>query len=632
MSGIAAIYDRSGARVPADQLASLLDAIAHRGPGQRTWQGPAVSLGERLALAPPQMDAAEPVTSIAGGRYHLVLDGRIDNRPDVATALGFDADRERMSDVGLIALAYERWGVGAFQRLIGDFALVLWDGSTRRLIAVRDQRGFRPLVYARVGQRLLLGSEPQQLLVCPDLARTVDALFLACHLTGAPPPPGATPYAGVSAVPPAHYLLATEDGISVREYWRFGARPQLRYRRREEYVEHFEATFEQAIASAVRGRTVPGVLLSGGLDSSYVLAKAAAIEPNVRAYTAFAAGVPGMDERRYARSAGERLAVAVSEVPVDDCWSLSSRCLDDAAFDQPAQPMQAPLMIRMSEAARADGVQVLLDGMGGDEAMSGRFDYLADLVRGGRWLRAGAEALAWARRDGIPTARVLTYGALTPLVPTRLRARYRTWRGRPRPNPLPPWIDDRALRAGGLEDALAVWEPASAWRQADHRRRFWAIHRRDTLPAIGWRERHASLPLGVEARSPFWDLRVVELLARFPSWVHRDGGRAKALLRAAMGPRLPGEVVDREDKGAFDGLMNAGLLERETERVEAALRYGPLGSLAYVRRPALEIELEAYRRYQHPWWQPLWRAITAGLWLRTEQVSRGRTVDRLIRS
>ncbi|MHB8376263.1 MAG: asparagine synthetase B family protein [Dehalococcoidia bacterium] len=631
MSGIAAIYDQSGAPVPPGQISPLLAAIAHRGAFESVWQGPAVALGARTVSAAFDQAPDEPWMRVAPDHCRVVLDGHIDSRDDVAAALGLAMEQAPIDDAALIALAYARWGVDALQRLIGDFAFVLWDGSTRRLFAARDQRGFRPLVYARVGRRLILGSEPRQLLVWPDLARTVDALFLACHLTGAVPPSGVTPYAGVSEIPPAHYLLATEREIVVREYWRFEQRPLLRYRRSEDYVEHFTATFHQAVADAVRGDPRPGVLLSGGLDSSYVLAKAVAVAPNVRAYTAFAEGVPGMDERRYSRSVGERLGVAVQDVAVDDCWSLSSRYLHDAAFDQPAQPMQAPLMIRMAQAARQDGVRVLLDGMGGDEGMAGSSHYLSELLIGGHWLHAVTDAREWARREDVPLSRALTRGALKPLLPTGLRTRYRALRGRQPPDPLPPWIERGVLREAGLQAALALHPAPSAWRRGDHDRRFWAIHQRDTLPVVDWRERNAGLPLDVEARSPFWDLRVIELLLRFPPWVHRDGGRTKAVLRAAMRPLLPTEVVERDDKGVYDGLMNAGLLEHETERVRTALR-GPLASLPYVRGSGLELELETYRGRRHLWWQPLWRAVTAGLWLHAEQVSRGHTVDRLIRS
>jgi asparagine synthase (glutamine-hydrolysing) len=406
----------------------------------------------------------------------------------------------------------------------------------------------------------------------------------------------------------------------------------LRYRRREEYVEHFEAVFGQAMRAALRAPSTPAVLFSGGIDSSYVLARASEMAPAVRGYTAFVAGSEGMDERRYARVAADRLGIATREIAVDDCWSLSSRYLPDEAFDQPNVPMQAALIARMAEAAGQDGVCVLIDGIGGDEFFAGSRDYVADLLLSGHWLRATSEARAWAREEGVPLPLVLSSAALASLTPAAIRARWRSLRGRPMPSPLFPWIDTKALQALDLDAALELPQAPVVWRREVDLRHFWALHRREALPVIGWRERRTALPAGLEYRSPFWDLRVVELMLRFPSWVHRSAGRTKALLREAMRPRLPEEVVGRADKGAFDELMNAGLLGRERERVEAALLAGPLRRLLYVNADALEAELENYRRRQHPWWHALWRTITAGLWLRQEEVVLGgRSTSQLAR-
>ncbi|MEX1254793.1 MAG: asparagine synthase-related protein [Dehalococcoidia bacterium] len=619
MSGIAAIYDASGAPVDREQLQGLLDAIAHRGSQGHVWLAPGIALGQRILPTTPEATREGLPTHVCGGRYQIALDGRLDNREDLAQGLGIYLFREAPTDADLIALAYERWQTACLDRIIGDFAFALWDSRSGSLFAARDQRGFRPLVYARVGQRLIVGSEPQQLFAHPDVPRTIDSLVLACHLTGAVPEPGATPYASVAEVPPAHYLLARGDEVLLQEYWRFGPRPTLRYKRREEYVEHFEEVFGQATAAAVRAPSAPAVLLSGGLDSSYVAARAREATPNLRAYNAYVKGSSGMDERHYARAVGHQLGISVQEIPVDDCWSLSSHYLPDSVFDQPNVPMQAPLMVRLAEAARDDGVCVLLDGIGGDECMSSSTEYIAELLIGGHWAHALRDASAWGRAYNRSTLSVLASAGLAPLTPNALRHRVRAWRGRPAPSPLPPWIDADAIAALGLDAALETPEVPTLWRKADDLELFWALHRREVLPVIGWRERQASLPAGVEARSPFWDLRVVELMLRFPSWVNVRPGRSKALLRDAMRPRLPEVVVERTDKGIFDELMNTGLLDRDRERVDAALLDGPLGRLFYVDGPTLATELETYRSRQHPWWHALWRAITAGLWLREQQ-------------
>jgi asparagine synthase (glutamine-hydrolysing) len=181
----------------------------------------------------------------------------------------------------------------------------------------------------------------------------------------------------------------------------------------------------------------------------------------------------------------------------------------------------------------------------------------------------------------------------------------------------------------GLGRALPALEEPLAWDRQSEYTSFSAGHESLGLPVFGWRERQATLPHGVETRSPFWDLRVVELVSRMPGWVHREAGRPKAVLRAAMRPRLPEQIVERNDKGIFDELLNRGILGMEYDRVIAGLS-GPLADLFYVRTDALRGELEAYRRRPHRWWQGLWRAITGGIWLQIEQTARTRLWNEML--
>jgi asparagine synthase (glutamine-hydrolysing) len=181
----------------------------------------------------------------------------------------------------------------------------------------------------------------------------------------------------------------------------------------------------------------------------------------------------------------------------------------------------------------------------------------------------------------------------------------------------------------GLARAQPARHGPLAWDKEAEYSAFWSGHESAGLPVFGWRERQASLPYGVETRSPFWDLRVFELVSRMPSWVHREAGRPKSILRAAMRPRLPERVVERTDKGIFDELLNRGILGMEYDRVVAGLN-GPLADLFYLRADVLQEELENYRRSPHRWWHALWRAITGGIWLQAEQTARARLWNEML--
>jgi hypothetical protein len=188
-------------------------------------------------------------------------------------------------------------------------------------------------------------------------------------------------------------------------------------------------------------------------------------------------------------------------------------------------------------------------------------------------------------------------------------------RRRAQPRELPDWVVEESLDEVGLHAATVVHRPATSWQRRRIADNFWAFHLREALPVAGWYERRACLQYGVEPRSPFWDLRVVEFTLRLPAWTERSGGSTKEIMRAAMRPRLPAMISERKDKSIFDELIGVGLIEQEPQRVTSALVSSPLGRLTFIDASQLEAELEGYRLTRHRWWQPLWRAITAGLWL-----------------
>lgn len=629
MSGIAAVYGRLSADALQDVLQTLLDAIERRGPLASSWTGDGIALGQRLLPTTPEARYEGLPQATLGGRYKIALDGRIDNRRDMINALALqDPDVAVLTDADIIIHAYDRWGTACLEHLLGNFAFVLWDEAPRRLFAARDHQGFRSLVYARTAGGLAIGSEPRQLLALPGIRDEVDQEFLACFLSNAVPRLGATPYKFVSEVPPAHYLLADESGIVVREYWRLRPPDEINLKRREDYVEMIDAAMQEAVGAALRRNRGAAVLLSGGLDSSYVASIAAEIDPSVRAINAYSETYDKMDERRYSRAVTDRLGMDLTEINADECWSLSSAMLPDETIDDPNVAVQGSLFRALASAGAAQGEDVLLDGAGGDECFTGTSAYLGILLTQGRLIRAFNEARTWSKREKYPFGLLLKNNALMPLIPVGLRGHYRALRGRQAMRPLPCWLDERVIRQLGLDRALDLPPGNACWDKEASYRRFWNVHRRDMAPLVTWRERWAASPLGIDLRSPFWDLRIVTITARIPEWVHRDAGRTKALARAAMKQRLPEMVTARRDYGIFNQLINKGLFDAEVARVERALN-GPLKELPYINVHLLKQELDDLRLRGHPWWHQLWRAITAGLWLDLNSVSRGHMVDRL---
>ena len=205
---------------------------------------------------------------------------------------------------------------------------------------------------------------------------------------------------------------------------------ELRLKGREDYVEALDAVFTEAVAAALRSNSGAAVLLSGGIDSSYVASVAAEVDPNVRGVTAYSATLSSMDERQYSRAVAERIGMNLTELEIDDCWSLSSEKLPDEVFDQPNVPMQAGAMAEMARAGAASGETVLIDGVGGDEWFTGSPGYIGTLFTQGRFARGFHELSAWGRRAGYSMPSMVMYSAVLPLIPAGWRDRYRALRGR----------------------------------------------------------------------------------------------------------------------------------------------------------------------------------------------------------
>jgi asparagine synthase (glutamine-hydrolysing) len=605
MSGIAVIHDATGMPVEAGLLSALLEQIAHRGSSVSTWRGEGIALGQRAPVATPRAHQERLPIGVAGGRFQVALDGRLDNRDDLFARLGPLRHTRGMTDSELIAMAYEKWGLSAPTRLIGDFAFVLWDMRERRLVAVRDQRGIRPLFYARHSRRLILGSEPRQLFAYPEIPRSVDALYFASHLTGARVSSGSTPYASIAEVPPGHFLVAEGGGLRLERYWRFEAGAPLDYRRDEEYVEHFDAVFAEAVAASLRGATKPAIVLSGALDSAYAAAVAAESTTDLRAIHASGGGRNGMEEPRRAREVAKHLGIPLTEVDASDCSVLSGKYLDDAAFDQPRLPVQAALMIRLALEAAGLGSTVLLDGVSSKELASGPAKDLSGAVP------------PWQSPARPPFLEVRKASLSRVSVPNRVRY----FLGRSVLGMTPPWVEADTLRALGLAQAIPSPSETPAGDRNTELDGFWAHHQSERLPAVVWRERKASLPNGLETRSPFSDLRVLELASRMPARFHRGTGYGLTLLRPTALQRLPIHFFEPSDGGEFDEEVDHHFLQRDSERAAAALE-GPLAGLLYVDARALTRELDAYCAGERRWSHALWRAVTGGLWLNAEECAR----------
>lgn len=543
MSAIAAVFG-ADARDHLDRALTMLHAAAHRAPGTpQLWHVGPVVLGSRTRR---QSDPESLVRSDSG--HAIAFDGRLDNRDDLVTALRIP---NTSSDAAVVLAAYERWREDAPASLLGDFAFAIWDADVQRLFCARDVFGQRPLFYARGGNTVAVGSEPQQVLIHPDIPQTINEGIVAEHLAAAPATIDETPWLSVKRLPPAHVLLVSSAGTRVWRYWDFNPEAPIEHARAEEYAEEFAHVFEAAVRCRVRGATRGvGIFLSGGVDSSAIAGVAARVHRGGQsaAVHAFSITYPNAscDETRYIDAVVRHAAIPSTRL---EAVAPTRRHIEAEIAryrDLPAFP-NGSCLDPLRRRAAAD-VDVVLTGYGGDDWFSGsRPSQIADLVSDGRVRAAAGQWWADSSRPGGHSRAALARAVIAPLIPRAIKPVARAIAGTP--PPAFEWIRPEFAARTALRDRLR--RPERAAFRTHVQREMHAITS-SAIQAIGDElEDRAAAFAGIEQRQPFNDRRVAEFGFALPDAQRWADGETKIVIRRALEHDLPEEVRRRRDKAEF---------------------------------------------------------------------------------
>ncbi len=538
MCGICGLLAPSGAPDPA-LVERMNAALVHRGPDERSVDafGRCV-LGNRRLQVIDLATGSQPVANESGDVV-AVFNGELYNFRELRAEL--TAHEVRGSgDTPVIPHLYEESGPAFVSRVEGMFAIALWDAGRERLVLARDRVGKKPLLWTRLGDgTLAFASELKALLRLPGVSRELDPAALDAYLALQYVPAG-TALRGVEKLPPGHLLVAEGESVRVEPYW--SLEPQPDELRDEEWLERIRET----VGAAVRRRLVAdvplGALLSGGIDSSVVVAEMAGASQQVRTFTV-GFGDDRYDERAYARAVAERYGTEHEEIVVEpDVTELLPRLA--RTFDEPLGDEAALPQFVVSELARQH-VTVALTGDGGDEAFAGYERYAAVGLAGRVALPGAGSAgrlLRWAGR-GEPRSRANRAGRLFEVAALPAGARY----GRLME------VFPASLRTELWEPGF-VAEPAPAWQLLGSTERgisdLQRLDVRTYLPGdLLLKADLASMAHSLEARSPLLDHAVLELGVSLPDRLKVDGRRGKVALRRAFADALPPAVATRGKTG-----------------------------------------------------------------------------------
>ena len=564
MCGIAGFL-LSGTSSPRQELESrlwtMIAMLRHRGPDDEgVWTDDRAGLAHaRLSIIDLSSAGHQPMGSDDESVW-ITFNGEIYNFMAIRCELEAAGYRFRSrSDTEVIVSGWHAWGPRVFSRLHGMFALAIWDRRLRRLVLARDRIGKKPLYYAAFPETFLFGSEIKALLSWPGVQRAPDLLAIDRYLTLGYVPAPHTAFAGVSKLPAAHYLVINArsgGGFSEPELVRYWRLPSPRAARRHRRVTDLRRELVAQLEDAVRLRLVSdvplGAFLSGGVDSSAVVAMMARIGGGTVKTFSIGFSARQYDETHYARMVARRYATEHQELVIEpDAVTVLPRLVWH--YGEPfADPSAIPTYY-VSEMARRK-VTVALNGDGGDECFLGYNRYKAmhlvsRLDRLPQWSRIGLERLlALAPRSIQRRFKV-----------SRIRGVLRAPAEQPcrRYAPMVVAFTDCDKEHGYSELMRATHESSAI----DFLEAYFADA--DSLVAgATWADLHTYLPddlmvkvdvasmaHGLESRSPLLDHVLMEWAAGIPEEVRMARGVTKALFKSAMEPYLPAQLLYRPKKG-----------------------------------------------------------------------------------
>ncbi len=545
MSGFVALVHADGRPGEEGLIGRLTEAMAYRGPdGTATKSLDGAALGH-AAFHTLEDPAEAPQPLHHGGRLWVVADARLDDRAgliDRLAAAGHAgragvAGLEHQPDALLLAYAYDVWGESMVERLLGDFAFLIWDAPHRTLFGARDHMGVKPFYYASLGSDLLAGNTLESLRAHPDISERLDEHAIADFLLfGLNRHAERTSFADIRRLPPAH-ILSWQPGKTphISRYWRLCVDQPIEPDSGQGYVEHFDHLFGHAVADRLRGNRA-AVLMSGGLDSTAVAAVSHEVmrgrydEFELAALTLVFERLFEDPERAYSAQVAETLGIPLHQVPLDDdladdLWGASAAWSAEPT-DLPASARTVGMM-----GATMPGMRVGLTGQGGDP--------LLHVTPADAAHRAAKDGLAATALDALRYR--LTHGRL-PRTGLRTHLKRRL-RGRRHETPplFPPWLRADLVERLDLRhrhqsliakelDQTAL-RPEAAFQLAGPE---WSF-------LLEWYD-PGMTGFPAEYRHPFLDLRVIEFLVGIPivPWLVE-----KEILRRAMRTRLPDSVLTR---------------------------------------------------------------------------------------
>ena len=619
MCGICGIYNfGSGAPVSRPSLESATRALAHRGPDDEGFHvDGSVGLGNRRLSIIDLPGGHQPVSNEDGAIW-VTFNGEIYNYRELRKDLLSRGHRLRTeSDTETIVHLYEDFGTECVKHLRGIFSFALWDKTRRRLLLVRDRLGVKPLFYRLEADRIFFASELRSLRRFASRAFESDSQaifdFFAFRYVPAPE----TLYRHVKKLLPGHLLDVRPEGTELRQYWDLpGAEDTGDSLTIQEYSEQVLAKIKESVRLRLISDVPLGVFLSGGTDSSALVALMA--ELGHRPLRTFSVGFAekGYDERPYAREVAQRYGAEHEEITVgpDDIREHLPRLV--ALRDEPvAEGTDVPLYLLSRLAAK--NVKVVLAGEGGDELFAGYPKYVVERWSG--WIPPLPASLLRTLARSLPYSQrrlKLALGAMASREPAERAVAWfasfnRDERQKLFSRDLLEQVDENhpAQRMGEYLDRCPHLSPLKRALYADLK--LWLP---DNLLLRG---DHMTMAAALEERVPFLDHELVEMVARIPTRLLLPGLEAKAFLKRVLAPYFTPEFLRRRKMG-FRVPIGPWFQRDLKGWVKEEILSSHFHDLGIFNTRTVETMVRDHGKGTHDFQKQLWALLNFALWKKAQ--------------
>ncbi len=552
--------DGASGRLPGPDLDRIFSQ-ALDGPDldpARSWNDDGVLFTHRRHVTAPEDKADRQPRHGNGSPLVLVFDGYLINRGELMQALGWPGEARNRPDSAFAMAAFERWGEQAVSRLLGDFALALWDRRERTLILARDGIGQRPVYFHQGRDFFAFATTPRALMALPDVPRGLDESSFARFLLDLPTGRGDTLHTGLKRLPPGHLATVVDGRFRQCCYWEPDYERRLRFKRDGDYVEAARELLDQAVRACLRIEGEPVSAITGGLDSAAVATTALRHLPGGRLTTVTAIhSAPTMnladtypDERPFVEAiARMHPGLEPSFLSGSDLHRWDERW--NEMFLRTGMPWRNVMNLAWlgpsRDHARSRGARVLLSGVLGNFTLSwSGLEGLPGAFRRGEWPYVAREVRTLAAANGHSSAREFWRSVLAPQLPEPAKRRFDQFRGT---QGAARWLRFSAIRPDLARTLGLQAEAARQWHMpivstTAIRRPFFATLQ-GSMDAMGLsRSLH-----GLETRAPLADRRLLEFCLAVPDRQYLQSGITRSLARRTLADRLPREVIENRQKG-----------------------------------------------------------------------------------